>query len=208
MIVNTSRPTYRCSATFDTKFSIYSWCTAQQIGYIENTLHNKGTLQIIKRWTDLQLFPHLTRLKSWKVKSIFAKIRNMTRISSLSTFIQLSIRSLNQSKQAREEMRHPNKKGKRKLSYLQITHYIHKNSLPTKKPLELINLVNFQDRKSIHINLLHFHILIMNYQNERLRKQSHFPLYLPMNKDTIFICLFVISISFVEIRFWNILNIF
>lgn len=38
------------------------------------------------------------KVKKLKAKSIFTKIRNKTRISSLSTFIQLSTRSLNRSK--------------------------------------------------------------------------------------------------------------
>ena len=38
------------------------------------------------------------KVKKLKAKSIFTKIRNKTRISSLSTFIHLSTRSLNQSK--------------------------------------------------------------------------------------------------------------
>ena len=97
-------------------------------------------------------------------------------------------------------MRHPNKKGKKKtIVFADNILYIKNPKYFTKKLLELINLVNFQDRKSIHKNLLHFYILIMNNQNERLRKQSHFSLHLLMNKDTIFICLFAISISF----WWN-----
>ena len=38
------------------------------------------------------------KVKKLKARSIFTKIRNKTRISSLSTFIHLSTRSLNQSK--------------------------------------------------------------------------------------------------------------
>ena len=161
------------------------WRTLFTIKAYFNTIYDKPTA-----------LPTL-KVKKLKAKSIFAKIRNKTRISSLSTFIQLSIRSLNQSKQAREEMRHPNKKGKKKTIVFAVnTLYIKNPKYSTKKLLELINLVNFQDGKSIHKNLLHFYILIMNYQNERLSKQSHFPLHLLMNKDTIFIRLFAISISF------------
>ena len=78
------------------------WRTLFTIKAYFNTIYDKPTA-----------LPTL-KVKKLKAKSIFAKIRNKTRISSLSTFIQLSIRSLNQSKQAREEMRHPNKKGKKK----------------------------------------------------------------------------------------------
>ena len=36
------------------------------------------------------------------------------------------------------------------------------------------NLVKLQDMKLTHRNLLHFSILTMKYQNEKLKKQSHF----------------------------------
>ena len=98
-------------------------------------------------------------------------------------------------------MRHPNKKGKKKtIIFAENILHIKNPKYATKKLLELINLVNLQDRKSIHKNLLHFYILTMNYQSERVRNQSHFPLHLLMTKDTIFICLFAISISF----WWNV----
>ena len=39
-----------------------------------------------------------------------------------------------------------------------------------------MNLAKFQDMKSIHRNYLHFYILTMKNQTEKLRKQSHSPL--------------------------------
>ena len=46
-----------------------------------------------------------------------------------------------------------------------------------RKLLELIlNLAKLQDTKSIHINHLHFYILTMKNQKEKLRNQSHSPL--------------------------------
>ena len=49
-----------------------------------------------------------------------------------------------------------------------------------------MNSVKFQDTKSMYRNLLHFYTLIMNYQKEKLRKQSHLQLIkkneIPKNK--------------------------
>ena len=68
-------------------------------------------------------------------------------------------------------MRHSNKKGKKKtILFADNILYIKNPKYSTKKLLELINLVNFQDRKSIHKNLLHFYILIMNYQKRQIKK--------------------------------------
>ena len=36
-----------------------------------------------------------------------------------------------------------------------------------------MNAVKLQDTKSIYRNLLHFYTLVVNYQKEKLRKQSH-----------------------------------
>ena len=40
-----------------------------------------------------------------------------------------------------------------------------------------MNLVNLQDTKLIHRNLLHFIILRMKDHKEKLMKQSHLPLH-------------------------------
>ena len=40
-----------------------------------------------------------------------------------------------------------------------------------------MNSVKLQDTKSIYKNLLRFYMLIMNYQKEKLRKQSHLQLH-------------------------------
>ena len=46
-----------------------------------------------------------------------------------------------------------------------------------RKLLELVsNLAKFQDTKSIHRNHLHFYILTVKNQKEKLRNQSHSPL--------------------------------
>ena len=62
------------------------WRTLFTIKAHFNTIYDKSTA-----------LPTL-KVKKLKAKSIFAKIRNKTRMSSLSTFIQLIIRSLNQNK--------------------------------------------------------------------------------------------------------------
>ena len=47
----------------------------------------------------------------------------------------------------------------------------------TKKLLEQMNLVMLQDTKLTYRNLVYFYTFIMNYQKEKLRKQSHLQLY-------------------------------
>ena len=47
----------------------------------------------------------------------------------------------------------------------------------TKKLLEQMNLVMLQDTKLTYRNLVYFYTFIMNYQREKLRKQSHLQLY-------------------------------
>ena len=47
----------------------------------------------------------------------------------------------------------------------------------TKKLLEQMNLVMLQDTKLTYRNLVYFYTFIMNYQKEKLRKQSHLQLH-------------------------------
>ena len=55
--------------------------------------------------------------------------------------------------------------------------YIENPKDSIRKLLELtVNLAKLQDTKSIHRNQLHFYILTMKNQNEKLRNQSHSPL--------------------------------
>ena len=57
--------------------------------------------------------------------------------------------------------------------------YIENPKDSIRKLLELItrvNLAKLQDTKSIHINHLHFYVLTMKNQKEKLRNQSHSPL--------------------------------
>ena len=55
--------------------------------------------------------------------------------------------------------------------------YIENPKDSIRKLLELIsNLAKFQDTKSIHRNHLHFYILTMKNQKEKLRNHSHSPL--------------------------------
>ena len=59
-----------------------------------------------------------------------------------------------------------------------MTLYLENPRVTTKKLLELMNnLVELQDTKLIHRYLLHFYILTMKDQNEKLGKQSHLPLH-------------------------------
>jgi len=55
--------------------------------------------------------------------------------------------------------------------------YIENTKNSTRKLLELISeLAKLQDTKSIHRNHLHFYMLTMKNQKEKLRNQSHSPL--------------------------------
>ena len=55
--------------------------------------------------------------------------------------------------------------------------YIENPKDSIRKLLELImNLEKLQDTKSIHRNYLHFYILTMKNQKEKLRNKSHLPL--------------------------------
>ena len=53
--------------------------------------------------------------------------------------------------------------------------YIENSKDDTRKQSSPINLIKLQDTNLIYRNLLHFYILIMNYQKEKLRKQSYLP---------------------------------
>ena len=54
--------------------------------------------------------------------------------------------------------------------------YIENPKDSIRKLLDLINLAQLQDTKSMHRNHLHFYILTMKNQKEKLRNQSHSPL--------------------------------
>ena len=54
--------------------------------------------------------------------------------------------------------------------------YIENPKDSTRKLLELINVVKFQDIKFTHRNPLHSYTLTMRKQKEKLRKQFHSPL--------------------------------
>ena len=55
--------------------------------------------------------------------------------------------------------------------------YIENSKDTTRKLVELISeLVNLQDTKLIHRNLLHCYILTMKYQKDKSRKQLHLAL--------------------------------
>ena len=59
-----------------------------------------------------------------------------------------------------------------------MTSYIENLTDPTRKLLAFImNLVKLQNTKLIYRNPLHFYTLIMKYQKEKLKKQSHLPLH-------------------------------
>ena len=47
----------------------------------------------------------------------------------------------------------------------------------TRKLVELINKFSKVAGYKIYKNLLHFYTLTMNYQKEKLKKQSHLPLH-------------------------------
>ena len=104
----------------------------------------------------------------------------MTRVSTFTTIIQHSSGSLSYSNQRRKRnKRNPDWKRRVKLSLFadDMIPYIENPKDSIRKLLELLSdLAKLQDTKSIHRNHLHFYILTMKNQKEKLRNQSHSPL--------------------------------
>ena len=121
-----------------------------------------------------------------KLKSISSKIRNKIRMFSLSTFIQLNIRSLAMAIRQENEIKGI-QIGKEEVKLSLFTDdmilYIEIPKGTTRKLLELINEVgNTSGYKRIYINLLHFYALTTNYQKKKLRKH---PIYHHIKKNKI-----------------------
>ena len=104
---------------------------------------------------------------------------NKTRVSTFITFIQHNSGSPSYSNQRRKRnKRSPDQKRRSKaLTVNDMILYIKCPKDIIRKLLELImNLEKLQDTKSIHRNYLHFYILTMKNQKEKLRNQSYLPL--------------------------------
>ena len=99
-------------------------------------------------------------------------------IHILATFIQHSIGSPSHSNQTRKRnKRKPNWKRRNKTVTFADDSilYIEISKMPLEGPS--MNLVKSQDTQIIYIIFLHFYTVTMNYQKEKLRKQSHLPLH-------------------------------
>ena len=113
-------------------------------------------LNIIKPYVINPHLPfHLIHVKNWKH---FLKIKNKTRMSTLSTFIQNNFGS--PSSHQRRNKKNLNWKSKT-VTTCRWRHTIHKNPKDaTREILESsVNSVMWQDTKLIWGNLLHFYIL-------------------------------------------------
>ena len=110
----------------------------------------------------------------WEAESIFSKIRKKTRMSTLINFSKHSFGSPSHSNQRiKSNKSNPNWKRNNKMVTIFRWHdNIHKvlKTLPEYYQSSWMSSVKFQDTKLIHRNFLHFYILIMNYQKEKLRK--------------------------------------
>ena len=118
-------------------------------------------------------------LNGEKLKASPPKIRNKTRVSTFTTIIQHSFGRPGYSNQRRKRSKRIQIRKEIKLSLFadDMILYIENSKDSTRKLLELImNLEKLQDTKSIHRNYLHFYILTMKNQKEKLRNQSHSPL--------------------------------
>ena len=123
----------------------------------------------------------MTTPQQWsKTESISSKIRNRTRMSTLTTIIQHSFGSPSHSNQRRKRNKRKQiRKEEVKLSLFadDMILYIENPKNATRKLLELINeFVKLQDTKLMHRNLLHSYTLMMKNLKQKVRKHSHLPL--------------------------------
>ena len=120
------------------------------------------------------------RSQWWKSEIISSKIRNKTRLSTLTTIIQHSFESFSHSNQRKKEIKGIQiRKVEVKLSLFadDMILYIENHEGATRKLLELINEIGkAAGSKLMHRNLLHSYTLMMIYLKEKLRKHSHLPL--------------------------------
>jgi len=109
-------------------------------------------------------------LNGKKIESISSKIRNKTKVSSLTTTIQHRFGSPIHSNQKRKrKKRNPDWKRRAKLLLFADDRILYKEN-----PKDTTKL---QDIKLKHRNPLHSYTLTMRKQKEKLRKQVHSPLH-------------------------------
>ena len=139
--------------------------------------HRRNTAQHNKRhiwWTYSKHYPQW-----WKIRSISTKVRNKTRVPTLTIIIQYSFGSFSHSNHRRNRnKRNPDWKRRSKTLTVCRWHdpHIENSKDSTRKFLELImNIVKLQDIKLTHRNPLHSYTLTMRKQKEKLRKQFHSP---------------------------------
>ena len=133
---------------------------------IVKAIYDKPTANIIFNGEKLKAFPLISGTRQGCL--LFTII------------IQRSPGSPSDSNQRRKRnKRNPDQKRRWKLSLFagDMILYIENPKDSIRKPLEVsVNLTKLQDTKSIHRNHLHFYILTMKNQKEKLRNQPHSPL--------------------------------
>ena len=122
--------------------------------------------------------PQLKSCSKWKAESTFSKVKNQTRIHTLTDFIQHSVGSPRHSNQrSKRNKSSPNLKWKSKTATAcrryDTTYTENPNDTTGKLPDIINELVKLQDTKLIQRNLLHFYALRMNSQIGKLRKQFY-----------------------------------
>ena len=123
---------------------------------------------------------HRKHYHQWrKIESISSKIRNKTRVSTLTTTIQHSFGSFSHSNQRRKRnKRNPDWKRKIKLSLFadDMILYIENPKDTTRKLLELINEYGKVAGYKINTQKSLAFLYTSNEKTEKLRKQFHSPL--------------------------------
>ena len=124
--------------------------------------------------------PTANIILSGEKQSIPSKIRNKTRMSTVTTIIQHILEVLAtaiREEKERKGMQIGKEEVKLSLFANDMIWYIENPKDNMTKLLELISkLTRLQDTKSIHRSHLHFYILTIKNQREKLKNQSHSPL--------------------------------
>ena len=124
---------------------------------------------------------HSKHYPQWqKIESISSTVRNKTRVPTLTTTIQHSLRSPSHRNQRRKRnKRYPNWKRRSKtLTVCRWHDPLHRKPQRHHQKITRANqwISKLQHIKFTHINPLHSYTLTMRKQKEKLRKQSHSPL--------------------------------
>ena len=158
-----------------TKFNIHLWLKKKKPPESRNKRnlpqHTKSYI-----WQT-----HSKHPQWWKIESIFPKVRNKTRVPTLTITIQHSFGRFGHSSQSRKRnKRNPNWKRRSKLSLFadDMILYIENPKDSTRKLLELINEYSKVAGYKINTQRSLAFLYTNNEKIEKLRKQLHSPLQL------------------------------